>query len=571
MLLTLSTTPAKPEFSFRTPHGSPTLFHSSSARYPSQGPGDSSSRSLPASDTGAMSATHRGLPPPAAMTLPDPSRPAPEQQPPPPPRPLPPAMPQWQGQMPAPPPQWQGAEESMRNWLHARAEEDRRKQEEEKTRQENLRLEQENLRLEQRKIEQSMLRDSLQAGIPPHLVPVVFAGISGTNIGFEVLQNYYAQVQASLPAYQAAPQPHGSPDSRRDSRLLNQPQTGAFASAPPPSGGGPPPGLQAAPVLQQSVFAAAGPSASPGRPRAHTIGHAGPPVVRGPPGHNPLPRLTTGEMMSQGPGPHPLQQAQTVPAEPSQQQQQSPSIYFHHWVPPSSQAGSGSGQGPPTPSNKPAGSSSQKHRSVPSHTSESEYSSSPKKRKAQGGHTAAPPPTSAPPGQQTSPSFSQASSQASTPGRRGGGHSRARSDVSLRGVEASGAGGRPTSHPAAAGMVGGGAAPAPAPIPTPAPAPTAAHHPGFPAAVAGGVREGSAEGSRATSAEHQAPPGPYVPAAPPSTTTVESVTESGNTMVGRSNYEFAGGPHETRQATSSAPGSPRRESAGGVGPAARPA
>lgn len=70
------------------------------------------------------------------------------------------------GVMPAPPAQWQGQEESMRNWLLAKAEEDKRKQEEERTRQETLRL-------EQRKIEQAMLRESLQGGIPPQMVPMV--------------------------------------------------------------------------------------------------------------------------------------------------------------------------------------------------------------------------------------------------------------------------------------------------------------------------------------------------------------------------------------------------------------
>ncbi|KAK5160264.1 hypothetical protein LTR16_012354, partial [Cryomyces antarcticus] len=105
------------------------------------------------------------------MTLPDPNR----GQPP---------LPQPMGPMPAPPSQWQGAEESMRNWLVAKSEEDKRKQEEEKTRQEGLRL-------EQRKIEQSMLRDSMQGGVPPQLLPIMFAGMGGanlTNLSVEWLQ-----------------------------------------------------------------------------------------------------------------------------------------------------------------------------------------------------------------------------------------------------------------------------------------------------------------------------------------------------------------------------------------------
>ena len=71
-----------------------------------------------------MSTPHRGLPPPSAMGLPDPMRAQP------------PSLGQPLGAMPTPPNQWQGQEESMRNWLVAKAEEDKRKQEEEKTRQE---------------------------------------------------------------------------------------------------------------------------------------------------------------------------------------------------------------------------------------------------------------------------------------------------------------------------------------------------------------------------------------------------------------------------------------------------
>src|SRR5690606_37300894 len=63
-------------------------------------------------------------------------------------------------------------DESMRAWLVAKTEEDKRRQEEEKTRQESYRL-------EQRRMEVEILRTSLQGGIPPPLVPVVFAGMGG--------------------------------------------------------------------------------------------------------------------------------------------------------------------------------------------------------------------------------------------------------------------------------------------------------------------------------------------------------------------------------------------------------
>jgi len=102
------------------------------------------------------------------------------------------------GQLPAAPSQWQGADESMRNWLQAKSEEDRRKQEEERTNQERLRL-------EQRKIEQTMLRESLQGGVPPYMVPMVFAGIGGGNLAnasLEWAQHYMAQISLQQQAQQ---------------------------------------------------------------------------------------------------------------------------------------------------------------------------------------------------------------------------------------------------------------------------------------------------------------------------------------------------------------------------------
>lgn len=148
----------------------------------------------------------------------------------------------------------------------------------------------------------------------------------------------------------------------------------------------------------------------------------------------PLSRLNTGELQIQPPpagpsglqlpGQHPLQQAQS--AQQSDQPSSSPTISFHHWVPPNTQAG---GKDPPTPSGK------SQHESPYSQTQSShlrsEYTSSPKKRKATGSHQPAPPPTSNPP--DTSPSFSHTSS-GSTSGRRRG-HSRQRSDASSRAMQ----------------------------------------------------------------------------------------------------------------------------------------
>lgn len=75
--------------------------------------------------------------------------------------------------LPPPPPQIHGPE-TLRQWLLAKAEEDRRAQEEEKTRQETLKL-------EQRRIEHSMLMESIRVGVSPNLIPTILAGISSSG------------------------------------------------------------------------------------------------------------------------------------------------------------------------------------------------------------------------------------------------------------------------------------------------------------------------------------------------------------------------------------------------------
>ncbi|TAQ86235.1 hypothetical protein B7494_g5446 [Chlorociboria aeruginascens] len=347
----------------------------------------------------SMATPHRGLPPPAAMPITQTT-----QQPPPPPIGQQPPLSQPMGQLPAPP-QWQGAEESMRNWLHAKAEEDKRKQEEEKTRQESLRL-------EQRKIEQDMLRTSLSGGIPPYLIPMVFAGMGGGNLpnaSLEWAQHYLAQAhqlqQQQIQQQQLTAQGHSSPEQlqRRDSRAQPPTYSSQQASAPLTLSSTP----TGAPSSQQSAGFLPGFPVSPSsrsRQIAQTQG-----AITGPPQIH-LPRLNTGEMYIPPPLPgptmqvlpgqtsYPMQQSQTTA---QQESQSSPSIYFHHWHPPTSQA---------------------------------DHTSSPKKRKATGPQQAAPPPSSQP--QYTSPSFSQAGSSVSnTPSHRKRGHSRQRSDLSSRGMD----------------------------------------------------------------------------------------------------------------------------------------
>ncbi|CAI6335340.1 unnamed protein product [Periconia digitata] len=391
MLLTLAK-PPKPAFDFKTHDYSPTFSSSTAARFSpklTNGQLPSHRRDSPAS---TMGTPHRGLPPPSAMTLPDPSR-AP-----------PPPLSSSLGALPAAPSQWQGAEDGMKNWLAAKAEEEKRKQEEEKTRQENLKL-------EQRKIEVRMLETSIQGGIPPHLVPIIFAGIGGGNlatISAEWIQSYQSTLQATQQQQQqqqhqqqqqqqqqaqAHAQAQLSPEHGRDSRLIGQPPPGAFATQQPqtPQSVLPPtavlPGQPLPSQPQQATFSA---SYSSGTMSPRSRGAAGQP------GHTPTAASSV----------------QMQNTQPGQQEQASPSIYFHHWVPPTSQQdkASSSANPPATPS---------------------DYTSSPKKRKAQGGHQAPPPPTSAPQSY-TSPSFSHVStSSASTPGRRG--HARTRSDISSRG------------------------------------------------------------------------------------------------------------------------------------------
>lgn len=355
-----------------------------------------------------MSNTHRGLPPPSAMSLPPPERPPAD-------RGLPGMAPL--GQLPGPPSQWQGAEDSMRNWLLAKAEEDRRKQEEERTRQEGLRL-------DQRKIEQSMLRESLSGGVPPVMVPLIFAGMGGgslPNSAVEWAQHYLAQMslqtqqqaqqvqqqQQQLQQAQQATQGHHPPsEPRRDNRMI------------PPNPYGSQPPLQPAPQASQPQY---------GRPTG------------------------TGELQIQAPPSGAASQAlHSIHQPPSAQQEQQTSqgIYFHHWVPPDKQS---SGNQPPTPSNKsqhgsPFSQSQQSHL-------RSDYQNSPKKRKATGTHHPPPAPTSQP--GDRSPPYSQASSTGTDEARREGPHSRqASAGSSSRGYDAVP---RPSSHQQRQEAMSGGA------------------------------------------------------------------------------------------------------------------
>jgi len=143
-----------------------------------------------------------------------------------------------------------------------------------------------------------------------------------------------------------------------------------------------------------------------------------------------------------GPHPAPMPPAtpQTVPPPTETAPvSQSPSIFFHHWVPPSS-----SGSGAPvqaTASPQRQLDSPFSHHPPPNPLSSTEYTNSPKKRKTTGqpqGQPAPPPQVASGSSQTFSPPTHPISSAATTPSRTRRGHSRHRSDtsnVNVRGFE----------------------------------------------------------------------------------------------------------------------------------------
>ncbi|KAF4285506.1 hypothetical protein KXW98_001689 [Aspergillus fumigatus] len=313
-------------------------------------------------------------------------------------------------QLPPAPTGWSSSED-LRQWLQAKAEEDRRLQEEEKTRQESLRL-------EQRKIEQSMLRDSLQSGVPPQMIPLIFAGITGGSLpqsAIELIQQYASQNPGT---HSNAPPPPSRP-----SAPLHQQQQSTLDILPPPptlsqrhpslaipadirrdSRGHPSTTYATLPPHQQPIPgpALSQPLTTHGRsPTIQSLGR--PPLPSGagkatasslsringdtPSQHVPLTlsdsKYATGSSLppSQPVG---VKQEQTPRHSP-------PSLYFHHWVPP--------GQPPPAKN---------KHDSTVISIAQPqrryEYQSSPgRKRKSQIPHQPAPLPSSRPSDAPSSP------------------------------------------------------------------------------------------------------------------------------------------------------------------------
>lgn len=359
----------------------------SESEYPSASVMDSSRRNL--------------VPPPSSRTLPPPppltaaATATPPQLPPPP-------LSQWQtqtqaqnnsqAQTQAPP----ADNDSMQLWLQAKTEEDKKKQEEEKVRQESLRL-------EQRVIEHSMLRDALQAGVPPHMIPLIFAGISGGSlpqVALDLTQQYMSnsvgQPASMPPPPTHQPQPHSHhhppPSSGLDmsSSTLPPPPPSMPQYSQPPSGiphmrrkslyaAQPqiPPPKDTLPSQPLNISGGSSPIRQPlGRP---SLPPSGPPAVpllsQGSEIQNHHHQINTNNTQY-APGSSAPPQSTSGKDYQYRPRQPSSSIYFHHWVPPGqSQSHTASGGKEPL---------------APSHShshSRSEYHSSPgRKRKAQAGH-----------------------------------------------------------------------------------------------------------------------------------------------------------------------------------------
>ncbi|KAF3386618.1 hypothetical protein F1880_000929 [Penicillium rolfsii] len=112
---------------------------------------------------------------------------------------------------PAPGP-WAGPE-TMQRWLQAKIEEDRRCQEEEKTRQETMKL-------ERRKVDHAILVEALRGGVPPHLAPLVLGAVDGPVDGKPATPEAI-KITADLARYSSVPshQPQAHPGVSQSATL----------------------------------------------------------------------------------------------------------------------------------------------------------------------------------------------------------------------------------------------------------------------------------------------------------------------------------------------------------------
>ncbi|KAL9053270.1 MAG: hypothetical protein Q9162_004878 [Coniocarpon cinnabarinum] len=362
-MLTVISPPADLKPDFRHPHDFLRRRSTSRTRYGSQPPVEQST-SAPHSSL-EMSGHHRGLPPPAAMTLPDPIRPGTGG----------PGGPrEYTAHLPPPPSQSQVPEDAMREWLVAKSEEDKRKQEE--------------LKLEQRRVEERMLRDAYQSSVPPSLIPAMFAWIGGSPLASQTLELAHQQLaqgqqqSATSSAQQQLAPVHASPEARQEGRMSSLQYVPV--QAPLAATGGQAAAGQVLPSQSQhqSVY----PSPAYQSPRSKNRSMYGAPAQYGPHSAAPrsnvqgsLPRLTTNEPATAAPSSY-HQQDQPSP---------SPSIFFHHWQPPQ------------------PGATKDGNKTSPKNSQTQDQTSPPRKRKNTLQHERAPPPASNLPNM--SPAFSVAS------------------------------------------------------------------------------------------------------------------------------------------------------------------
>lgn len=296
-----------------------------------------------------------------------------------------------------------GNEHSVQQWLQAKKEEDRRAQEEERTRQETMRL-------EQRRIEQSMLADSLHAGVPPQMIPLIFAGIGGganAQSTMEIVRQYIAQTSntptpstgaefpaqlpshevpttnpSPVPSQQYPPQPPPGERKRSRSSTRTLPAPPYAAQQPPPAA---PVGDRSLPqpptMSSSSTQPALGRPLGPPYPTDAAGTRLPPPDVSAIPPQSQPTRLSatqSGTATFQSPAPPAKQE--------SRPRRSSPGISFHHWVPPTK--GRSSNMSPNKAQREQTPSSS----STPSYLQSENQSSPGRKRKSQSTHNQALPP-----------------------------------------------------------------------------------------------------------------------------------------------------------------------------------
>jgi hypothetical protein len=243
-----------------------------------------------------------------------------------------------------PAPLWRTSEPSMGDWLAAKIEEEKRKQEEEKTKQETLRV-------KRREIELSMLRDSIQGGIPSQLVPTLFASISGGGVASASTERLREDKTQLGTAYETQPQAQAriqlSSEARNEKGAIDRAESPAYV------------GHLQAPQLSSSTTSARLEQPSSGKaqstPLPITLAYADGAVLRKRRtvqpsdkrdtvtfdarrlSYPPLSRPTThAPNISQSPAvlsdDQPVQQALLA-----QQQPTYASICFHQWTPPTTQ------------------------------------------------------------------------------------------------------------------------------------------------------------------------------------------------------------------------------------------